>query len=170
MAQHSKHSLVLAAARLDVGDRATISNPPDWLPPRMIDQLALGFVETISNFEWTIGINCEPASAFAIGVVEGDDELTVARADSDTSTLTQAYSATATSLSVITLGRVLWTTTPSDFPFDVNINGVRITVTNITGASNPQTFTVTRSVDGFDIELPAGASVSLWNPTYVGLV
>ena len=45
----------------------------------------------------------------------------------------------------------LWITTagfPSMFPFDINVAGERITVTAITGSSTPQTFTVTRAVNG----------------------
>jgi hypothetical protein len=48
----------------------------------------------------------------------------------------------------------------------VNVGGERVTVTNITGASSPQTFTVTRSVNGVIKAHSAGAEVHLWSPVY----
>jgi hypothetical protein len=67
------------------------------------------------------------------------------------------------SLSVATAsGFPLWTTTASDFPFDINVAGMRLTVTNITGASSPQTMSVTPAVNGVQKTLTAGADVRLW--------
>ena len=61
-------------------------------------------------------------------------------------------------------GSPLWTTSAGDFPFDINIGGEQITVTNITGASSPQTFTVTRSVNGVVKAQSSGADVRLFFP------
>jgi len=61
----------------------------------------------------------------------------------------------------------LWTVDAAAFPVDVNIGGEKVTVTNITGASSPQTFTVTRSVNGVVKTHAAGEQVRLWKtPRY----
>jgi hypothetical protein len=168
---HGLAALLGQMARADVGDRLTVAHLPGYaggLPAA--DQLAQGFEERLSGFGWEIGVNCAPASPWAIATVESWDEFCW-RLGSDGSTLNGAHSDSATSLSVASTG-IVWTTSadyPADFPFDVNINGVRITVLAIAGTTSPQTFTVLRSVDGFDVALPAGAAVTLWNPVYLGL-
>lgn len=71
----------------------------------------------------------------------------------------------ATSISLITNSGPIWTTTADDFPFNVEIEGIAVTVTNITGSSSPQTATVT----GVTKELTAGSAVTVWNPPVLGL-
>jgi hypothetical protein len=66
-------------------------------------------------------------------------------------------------------GNQLWTTTAGDFPFDIIVGGERMTVTNITGSSSPQTFTVTRSVNGVVKSQIAATDVRLFTPCYVAL-
>jgi hypothetical protein len=168
---HGLAALLGQMARTDVADRLTVDSLPGYaggLPAA--DQLAQGFEETLNGFEWRIGVNCSPATPWAIATVESNDRYCF-RLETDGSTLNGAHSDSATSLSVASAG-IVWTdsaTYPADFPFDVNINGVRITVTAIVGTASPQTFTVLRSVDGFDVALPSGATVRLWNPVYLGL-
>jgi hypothetical protein len=72
-------------------------------------------------------------------------------------------------LSVATTSGPLWTTDPAEMPFDVMIGGERITVTAITGTNSPQTFTVTRSVNGVVKEHPAGTAVTVFRPVYRAL-
>ncbi|GAB3656439.1 hypothetical protein [Glycomyces tarimensis] len=66
-------------------------------------------------------------------------------------------------------GNALWTTEPSDFPFNVVIGGEVMTVTAITGHTSPQTFTVARSVNGVTKTHQAGSDVRLATPPRVGL-
>jgi hypothetical protein len=63
----------------------------------------------------------------------------------------------------------LWTTNAADFPFDINVAGERMTVTNISGSSSPQTFTITRSVNGVAKAQTAGTDVRLFFPAIVSL-
>ncbi len=164
---HQLHALLQDMARIDVGGRVTVSDLPAWLPPADINQLVLGSSELLEQFRWDVVLNCAPASPYAIATLETPGEFD-ARLDSGDSTLAADATSSATSLSV-NAPTDLWTTDPGQFPFDVGIGGVRITVTAISGAASPQTFTVLRSVDGFDIALTAGAAVSLWAPTRIGL-
>jgi hypothetical protein len=88
------------------------------------------------------------------------------RLDAEGSTLSAGVSSSATSLSVASTG-TLWST--SSAPFDIRVAGERMTVTAISGTSSPQTFTVTRSVNGVVKAQSAGASVVLADPTYISL-
>lgn len=67
--------------------------------------------------------------------------------------------ASETSFTVTTASGYLWTTAAAQFPFNIMVGGERMTVTAISGASNPQTFTVTRSVNGVVKSHAAGAEV-----------
>jgi hypothetical protein len=61
----------------------------------------------------------------------------------------------------------LWTTTPDDFPFQVKVSGIPVTVTNITGGSSPQTFTVDPTT--VIKSLPVSSDVRLWNPPVLAI-
>lgn len=161
-------SLADAVGHLDVGDRFTITGLPVWLPPNEADLLCVGLDEHIGLIaEWDITPVCVPYGPYRTLVF---DAAEFGRLDGETSTLSSSATTTATSMSVATpTGAPLWTTTAGDFPFDLNVGGERVTVTNITGASSPQTFTVTRSVNGVVKAHSAGAAVSLWAPNYLGL-
>ena len=76
-------------------------------------------------------------------------------------------SAGATSLSVATASGPLWTTTADDCPLYIEVGGIRVTVTAISGASSPQTFTVTGST--VTKALASGLEVALWRPVGPGL-
>ena len=53
-----------AMAALDIGGFIVIANPPAWLPPGPINQLAFGFTETLNAFTWTITINAVPEDPY----------------------------------------------------------------------------------------------------------
>ena len=99
------------------------------------------------------------------------DDVSYGRADTDGSTLHANASSGATSITVDTTDATtpLWTTAAADFPLDIAIGGERITVTNITGSSSPQTFTCTRAVNGVTKAHTAGDDVRLWFPPVWGL-
>lgn len=153
---------------LRVGDRIQVENPPAWLPPDTIDQIILGLEESISHFEHRLTFLCSPASPYnSIGYLDNAE----ARLDTDGSELAAAVTSSDTSLSVAaSTGHVtLWTTDSADLPFDIRVGGEVMTVTAVSGASSPQTFTVTRSVNGVTKAHAAGADVRLATPTYLGL-
>jgi len=76
-------------------------------------------------------------------------------------------SAGASSLSVATASGPLWTTTADDFPFDVEVGGIRVTVTAISGGSSPQTFTVTGAT--VTKALSSGSAVTVWRPPVLAI-
>ncbi|MFM9643131.1 hypothetical protein [Streptomyces turgidiscabies] len=124
-------SLIDDVTAADVGDRATVSNPPSWLPPDAIDLLIQGYTEVIQQFAWDVTFNCTPGGPWAsVGVVE------TARADTSGSHLVANASSAFTDMYVVIEDGPLWVdsyASPSDFPFDVNVAGERVTVNTCTG-------------------------------------
>ncbi|AVH58658.1 hypothetical protein C4B68_26080 [Streptomyces dengpaensis] len=159
-------SLIESVTALDLGDRITISNPPAWLPPDTIDLLMQGYTETIDQFEWGFDFNCTPARPFDVASA---DNTTVGKADTEGSELSVGATSTATSISVATTSGPIWTTSGAEMPFDVTVAGEVMRVTAITGAASPQTFTVTRSVNGVVKAQLAGTDVRLTHPAIVAL-
>lgn len=160
--------LTRAALDLDQGDLLTISNPPEWVPPDTIRQLAQGFTEVITDTGLDITVNCTPASPWEVAALDGGSRL-----DSEATTLAEDLTTTETDVTVtITAGSAPWVTTashPGEFPFDIVVGGEAMTVTACTGATSPQTFTVTRSVNGVEKTHAAGASVRLRVPAVIAL-
>jgi len=154
-----------AIQALDIGQVITLTGMPAWMPPDDSRQLIEGTTEILTAKSWYITHNCAPASPYDILIW---DDATYGRWDSDASTLHDAtLTSGATSMQVDTAGTSpLWTTSAGDFPFDITMAGERITVTNITGSSSPQTFTITRAVNGVAKAHVAGETVSLFRPFY----
>src|SRR5262249_39669153 len=132
----------------------------DQLPPDDIRQLIVQTAEVLGGYHWTITFACVPELPYETVILDDD---VYGAADTDGSTLHADITSTATSMQVDTTDSdsPLWTTSAGDFPFDVNVGGERITVTNITGSSSPQAFTITRSVNGVVKAHTAGDDVRL---------
>lgn len=160
-------SLIPDVLGLDIGDRIQIINPPTWLPPGPIDLIVEGYSEVIGHpNSWDVVLNCSPAGPWTVAVT---DDVVLGRADTAGAELASGATSTATSLSVATTAGPLWTTAAGDRPFTIRVGGEVMTVTNITGASSPQTFTVTRSVNGIVKSQLSGADVRLATPSIVAL-
>ena len=145
----------------DVGDYLQLLNLPDVVLYDPVRQLQFGSKELLGGFHHTVEWSAVPEVAFEVAVF---DDAVYGRADTDGSSLASAVSSSATTLSVATTGPsgILWTTAAADLPFDIAIAGERITVTNVTGSSSPQSFTVTRAVNGVSKAQSSGADVRLW--------
>lgn len=120
------------------------------------DVLLEGWTEDLSTFMWDVAANCAPALPWAAAIFDA------VLYDSATSTLALLAPAGTTSLSVAVGDGLLWKT--GAVSFDINVGGARFPVTNIAGASSPQTFTIGAVSNGVVKDIPAGASVRLWNP------
>jgi hypothetical protein len=130
------------------------------------EQVITGYVEHLSRFVHTVALTTTPEELYHAPVFDDG----ISRWSPDTSTVGTGFNTVATSLSITSAaGTPLWTTSAGDFPFDVIIAGERMTVTNITGAASPQTFTVTRSVNGVVKSHLVGEQVSLFRPVYLAL-
>lgn len=157
--------LIDTYASLPYGARTTLSNPPPEMPPDPVDVVVDGYSEHLDPKLWTATLNTFPASTYRVYTV-ASRAGNLGRLDSKLSYLPAAIGTGDTSILVATSG-VIWDTTEANF--DLNIRGERVTVTNITGASSPQTFTITRSVNGVVKSHPVAAKVSLWQPPVYAL-
>ena len=151
-----------------IGDYVIIANPPDQLPPDEIRQIIAQSVEVLGGFRWTLVFSCIPESPYETGLY---DDPVYGRGDTDGSELASGTGTADATLSVSATGPsgLIWTTSAGDFPFDIGIGGEQMTVTDITGSSSPQSFTVTRSVNGVVKSHSAGDDVRLWFPPVYAL-
>ena len=105
-----------------------------------------------------------PHHTAVYGTAVGD--AAESRWSSDGSTLGAGVDATETALTVVTMTGPLWTTAAARYPMAGRLRGEKITVTAVSGTTSPQTFTVTRSVNGVTLTHPAGTTFELWRPVY----
>jgi len=165
LAQAGKQTLVTTAAGLDVGDHLALDDLPAWLPPDRADLLALGFAETLLPFGWDISVTCAPYGPWRVGVLSedvGDDNPLLGYLDWDSCVLAEDLTTTETAVDVTTTPLI--STDADDFPFDIYVGGERMTVTACSGTSNPQTLTVSRSVNGVVKSHETDAVVTLVHP------
>lgn len=143
---------------LSFGPRINVNNPPDMYSPDPVDAFVEGREEKWDPVNWDAAIFTTPARPYDIHVV-GDTTDNRGRVDAANSTVSVDATAGATTISVASTG-ALWRTGAVNF--DIGVGGERMTVTDISGGSSPQTFTVTRSVNGVSKAQTAGSAVRLW--------
>lgn len=151
---------------LDTGDLLTITGPPAWLPPDDIATMVQATRAELDQSVPAIAFTTTPAGPYTVAVLDSD---TLGKLDTAGAELASGVDDDDTSLSVATTSGALWTVDAAEVPFDVRVGGERVTVTAVAGASSPQTFTVTRSVNGVVKAHDAGAVVSLWTPARAAL-
>lgn len=153
--------------RIDLLNAAAVS-PEHPAPPVPLE--VQGYEQTITSSRWDATINCAPQRPWAVGKLAADAADTgefVSRLDTALSVSDEVRAVGATDLVVSTLDGPLWTTDPDDWPFEVDVGGIPITVTAVTGTSSPQTFTLDPAT--VTKTLPVDALVSLWQPRVLGL-
>lgn len=142
---------------LTEGDVVRIENLPAWMAPDAIDLIVDGITEEIGEPIDFVEFACSPASPWTVGVRDDSD---LGRRGSAGSSLASGVTSSATSWSVATPVGLLWATS-GIFPFDMVFGGELVTVTAVSGASSPQTFTVTRAVNGIVKAHPSGTTGEL---------
>ena len=147
---------------VDMGDMLHVDNLPPQHPIGGLDQIIQSWVDHLTPTSWVVAANTTPAAPWRVGTWEHS------RWAPRSSGLHASVGSTDSTLFVDTPG-VLWTTDPTHFPFDILLGPEQITVSGITGASNPQTFTVTRNVNGFARSHDAGTEVLLADAPILGL-
>lgn len=119
-----------AALDVNIDDRLTISNLSAINVYDPVSQLARGYTEVLDTaYRHLITFNTAPESPYH--VLTFDDPAS--RWDTDTSILVDPVSTSATSLVVTDSNGVAWTTT--DTPFDIVVDGERMTVTAVTNVA-----------------------------------
>lgn len=158
------------SSRFDV---TNISTPRTQHLNDTIRNLLEGWTETITQFEWIVTANAtnyDPWKVITVAAATGSTADTVCHADTDSSQLNASATAGATSLSVKTNSGPVWITAAGtggsdNFPFDIDVGGVKVHVTNITATISPQTFTVSAIPQNFANATP----VKVWRPPVLGL-
>jgi hypothetical protein len=158
--------LTEAWIRGGLNTRTTVDNLPAQFPQQFADLFIEGFTMRLSTVDWLLEADCSPASPYTVGVLDSDS---LGKLDTAGSELASSATSSATSLSVATTSGPLWTTDAGEVPFDIRCGGERMTVTAISGGASPQTFTVTRSVNGVVKAHDAGTALSLWTPLVLAL-
>lgn len=153
--------LAEVSARVDV---TNVSDKATQHPPGDVDLLLEGWSEQLSPFTWTATGNCSSFQPWRVGVIEGAGDTTW-RIDSGASTLAADADVGATSLTVAVTDGYLWSTSAADYPRSVEVGGIEVNVTAVSGAGSPQTFTV----DPLPYRLTAGSQVRLWHPPTIAL-
>lgn len=167
LSQHLTTQLYNQIADAGLTNLIQISKLPLPLPPDTVNLLLLGDQETIAQDQWDMKWNLVPADPFMVGVIG-----TNSRGDAENSTThAGGFTSSALSASIDSAANTQpWTTDSGAFPVDVIIAGEQITVSNITGATSPQTFTFSaRSVNGVVKAHVGGESVHLATPTRLAL-
>lgn len=150
-----------------IGDLVRITHLAAALLYDDVDQLVRGYTEQYADaYSHTITWSCEPGEPWRVWTL---DDPTYGRLDSDASSVAAGVSSAATALSVfVVAGSALWTTDPADTPFDIRVGGEVMRVTAVAGTTSPQTFTVTRAVNGVAKAHVVGERVGLATPVYLG--
>lgn len=148
------------------GDLVRHDGLPDALVEDWVEQLMDGVVETIGSTRWLLTINGRQARPYKVLVLS---DASYGKLSPDNSTLSSSATTTATSLSVASVTGSLWDPADAEDGFDIDIGGEQITVTDISGTTSPQTFSVTRSVNGVVKAHSSGAVVTLWRPAVLAL-
>jgi hypothetical protein len=163
-------SLIASWTALPYGARVTVANPLPQMPPDPLDLVIEGHAERFDTKIWTATLNASPASPYRVLVLDSTSG-NLGRLDTGTSTLAADATSSDVTISVASTSGV-WTT--GAVSFDILVAGERMSVTNISGATSPQTFTVTRAVNGVTKAQPAtvggfATRVSLWQPAVIAL-
>jgi hypothetical protein len=168
----SKAADVLALMPTGLVQITGISNYVTQHPAPTIELLVEGWTERLTNTEWTISLNCSPAQVWGVGTLgaaTGAVVDPVARLDviPGTCTLNSAALLGATSLSVASsgVGSALWSTRSADYPLTISVKGYPVTVSAVSGASSPQTFTVS----ALPVAAASGTEIGLYQPSVLGL-
>jgi hypothetical protein len=164
---------------VDIGDLVVLTNLDPNDSPDDARGLVTNIAQKLGSHRRLVTFTLIPASSYDVGTIgaaDGSIDVRLARIDTALSTLNADVTAYATSLSVASTGGILWTTTAAHFNAALNGGGLFIAVggevmrvTNITGASSPQTFTVVRSINGVVKAHSSGAQVRARYPARIGL-
>jgi hypothetical protein len=159
-----------AVMDLTVGDRLVTTGLTAADIYQDLDQLVRGGREISKNVRrhW-VEINTAPYDPYRVGVY--DD--TSSRYGLVSSLAGATVSVSPGTLSVATAGTVLWTTAGGDFPFFIVVgrNGIGqvMQVSAISGASSPQTFTISSpNVNGVARTWPVNTEVRLYQEVRYG--
>lgn len=155
-----KEQTTRALIDLNLGERLQVDNAASSDLYDTVDLYTNGLTVRLSTFTHRVTANCSPYDPYRIA--ELDAATLVLDADTE---LDEDLDTTETGVTVEITDGAIWTDVDGDY--DVDVGGERQTVTAVSGAASPQTFTVTRSVNGIVKSHSNGAAVRLADPHYL---
>lgn len=114
----------------EIGNRITIANPPEGIPPDTIDVLIEGWTEILGPKTWAVTLHCSPYrpwGAFELASTSGDTDEFVGRLIPELMELWIGRDTDDTTFTVGTEPR--FTVDSDDYPLDLRISGERVTAT-----------------------------------------
>lgn len=146
---------------LDIGDQVGLTGMQSDDIYDDSNQIAVGILKRFDQVTYDMTLTCRPASRYRVFTLD-----TSYLDDADT-TLNEALDTTETGVDVaIAAAGRIWSA--ADQPYDLVTGGERMTLTALSGATSPQTFTVTRSVNGVVKSHSSGQPIRLAEPDYLG--
>lgn len=139
-------ALRTAVLALRPGDRLVITGQMPGQAPGDVSVLALGFAETIDQFQHTLKFNCAPESPWKVAVA---DSLTLGRLNTAGSQLAADITSTGTALGVTTTSGPVWTTDHTETPFDLRMGGETVTVVALGTVINANPLLLTGDLTGW---------------------
>lgn len=161
--------LIAAWLACDIGSRVVVQNLDETIWLQDLGQLIEGYTEEIDQNNWIVTPTLSTDAPYRAFVVGSDDE-NLGRIDNPGSKLVGALTddASITSIQVSSPG-ALWRTGPAGWPLALaGEPAERVEVVSISGASSPQTFTITRH-SGQTVPHLDGAAANLWRPGVLAL-
>lgn len=149
----------------DIAAMVHVTNLPPQHPNVTVRVLAQGYSEPIGPTDWKPVMNCSPGQVWDVTELDGDwvQDQYLLRLETDGSELDSGVDENDTTFEVLVTDGPEWVTDAGEFPFDIRVDGERVTVTAISAATaGVQDFTVTRSVNGVVRAHAAGTPVELW--------
>ncbi len=156
----AKEQTTRALIDLNLGERLQVEGATSSDLYDTVDLYVNGLTVALSTFEHRVSPNCYPYDPYRIAEADSAE----VRLTADT-TLNEALDTTETGVDVTISDGSIWSDADGDF--DITVGGERMTVTSISGASSPQTFTVGRSINGVIKAHSSGALVELADPHYL---
>ena len=161
--------LITAVNAIDIGDVIALTDLPVDEALNTVESIVIGIGEDLPPKRRKVTFYCVPADPYRAGVLaetSGDTGDFLGHIETDGSTTDGATAAGAATFSVATPSGALWTTDSDDFPQDFVVGGQRVSVSAISGASSPQTFTVATYAGALPIvyAIPAGSTVTAHQP------
>lgn len=154
-------SLATSVSVIDIGDLLTLQSLPADMGQPNADLLALGYTEVIGSHRRVITFNTTQGGILThVGVLDGDATACLQTAGAQ---LNASITAEQVSFAVATTSGPVFTTTPPAGA-QIIVGGREVmTVTAVSGATSPQTFTVTRDPDQ-RVAHSSAASVRVYRP------
>jgi hypothetical protein len=160
-------SIAATVAAVDIGDVVALTDLPVDEALETVESLVIGIAEDVLPKRRLVTFFTVPAAPYRVGILasaSGDTDPMLGRLDTDGSSTVSTVAVGASSFQVATPSGPLWTTTADDFPLDVIAGGQRVSISGITGASSPQTFTVQASGKQVRYQIPSGSRVNVADP------